>query len=319
MQQKLDGARMVVKITRGLQDNRDILDFLFSNDGEHPIAFSAAKLKTVMLEDDLVDMMAYWGLDEVILDGELIIDTGEYWVFDILYASAPWNKEMVRPEFAWNYRHGELVSLFKECGDNAPLVHLSPTAISEDEKRAMWAAIQVTGVEGAVSKLLTSPYVPGIRTTDWVKHKLVKTADVIVSSVRRTFKPDGRTVHTGAAELEVNISPFDDPRPYRNMITDRRITPEERDALLSGTKAQQAKGLGYTWDGRDRLSVGAASLIGKDLTIDVGDVAEIEYLYWTGQAVIQPRITRKRVDKPAADCDMTQFPEYTRQVVGRSV
>ena len=73
----------------------------------------------------------------------------------------------------------------------------------------------------------------------------------------------------------------------------------------------------YTFDPRTKLPVGNSSLIGKDLSITDGSVVEIEYLYWTGKAVIQPRIIRKREDKPAGQCDLSQFPAYTRELAWR--
>jgi ATP-dependent DNA ligase len=61
--------------------------------------------------------------------------------------------------------------------------------------------------------------------------------------------------------------------------------------------------------------IGSASLIGKDEAIEVGDVVEVAYLYWTGVAMIQPRILHRRTDKTAVDCTFEQFPAYSRKAI----
>lgn len=61
-----------------------------------------------------------------------------------------------------------------------------------------------------------------------------------------------------------------------------------------------------------QVPIGSVSLIGKD-QVAVGDVVEFKYLYWTGGAVVQPRMVRRRDDKSPADCAVEQFPTYRRE------
>lgn len=297
MQQKHDGARMLV-----VWDGTSIL---FTNDGVKPIAFSAAKLKLPALEEQLRSWFAALGIDRAVFDGELIIETGVYHVFDVL--------DPAGDNPAWDARHLSLRALFiLPLWDSSQLTLVVPavTAWDEEEKRALWARINELGVEGAVSKRIDSLYVPGTRTKEWVKHKLVKTADVVVTHVDRTFDHKGMVTH-GSADLAVPIAQHDDPEPFIN-AKGRRSGPATDDPYLPFYERGPK---GFEFDPRTLLPIGSASLIGKDLSIAEGAVVEIRYLYWTGQACIQPAILRKRLDKTAAECDLAQFPEYTREVV----
>lgn len=62
------------------------------------------------------------------------------------------------------------------------------------------------------------------------------------------------------------------------------------------------------------VQVGNCSLIGRP-EVAVGDVIEVNYLYWTGEALVQPRMFRKREDKQAAECTLAQFSEYRKEVL----
>ena len=67
----------------------------------------------------------------------------------------------------------------------------------------------------------------------------------------------------------------------------------------------------------------SSSLIGKDLSIEIGDVVEVSYLYREpGGSIVQPRIMRKRWDsrsqsgdKRPEECTDDQFKPYSREVV----
>jgi hypothetical protein len=265
MQQKWDGTLTAVFIDLGADT------FFWTNNGTTPHKFAAAMLKFPALEAELkmfVDKTAY-PHNELVLIGELIIETGEYKVFDLFTSS---DEVALAGNQLWT-RLRRLETLRRRLLDSGcKLIEVTYTACSTSEKQALWSCIKAAGVEGAVSKHLESVYVPGTRTTQWVKHKLVKSAEAVVTKAARIFKPDSTVVKEGKAELSV----------YR--------------------------------DGK-LVRIGSASLIGKDLTIEAGDVVEFEYLYFTGSSPVQPRITRKRFDKDPMDCDFSQFPEYSRREV----
>ena len=84
--------------------------------------------------------------------------------------------------------------------------------------------------------------------------------------------------------------------------------------VLSLSSSPLSAGLGFIHPNGDRVTISRASMIGKDPTIQVGDVVEVDYLAWTGASLLQPRIIRKRYDKRAGDCSMDQFAPYTRKV-----
>jgi hypothetical protein len=130
-----------------------------------------------------------------------------------------------------------------------------------------------------------------------------------------TFDHKGMVTH-GSAELGVPIPPEDDPQPWRLFATpSKRLSHLAMEELAHGSTAQAKKALQYVWDPRTMLPIGNASLIGKELTIDVGSVVEVDYLSFSGTALVQPRIVRQRFDKTADDCEFSQFPVYTRDVV----
>lgn len=274
MQQKFDGTRIMMTW------NAETGVMLWSNDGLKPVTHAAAKLKLPDLEavlvpvlEKLTELTSGRSDDEISLDGELLIRTGEFLVWDMLYAGED------RP---WFERHEDLrvFMTFLNNTKTQDLIKMTPTAETRADKEIMWESIKQMNVEGAVSKNRYSHYVPGIRTKEWVKHKLVKTADLVVGDVRRVFKPNSKVVKEGSAQLQV----------FNNGIFQTLVS---------------------------------ASLIGKDLTIAAGDVVEVAYLYREpGGGLVQPRIVRKRWDaasqsgdKSPTDCDFTQFPEYSRDVV----
>ena len=301
MQQKLDGARVMVHCN--LVDGQ--WQFLWTNDGVKPIAFSAAKLKIPTIELEMVQILKDSILTGAVFDGELLIEEGIYWIFDIVESTVYGQDSsdfVISPSLPLHRRLRYLGRLIE-----SEHVRQSPIAITYDEKADLWDLINETGVEGAVSKLNTSTYEGGTRSKDWVKHKLVKTADVVVTGVTRIFDHKEMVTH-GSAELAVPIKPTDDPAPWVN-AKGRRLSHEAYEEL------QPSKRAAFGYVTRLLLPIGSASLIGKETSINVGSVVEIDYLYWTGSAPVQPRIMRQRWDKNPEECDFSQFPQYTRRVL----
>ena len=127
-------------------------------------------------------------------------------------------------------------------------------------------------------KSLDAGYSPGERVDHSVKLKFVKSADVVVLTVNR---PDAKH---GSATFGVVSGPW---------------SKWEHDEFIGG--------VGYR-------TVGGCSLIGKPEVVP-GDVIEVNYLYWTGEALYQPRMMQVRIDKDPAECLVAQFPIYTREVL----
>src|SRR5699024_2813880 len=85
------------------------------------------------------------------------------------------------------------------------------------------------------------------------------------------------------------------------------------DVIVTETKTSpmSASFAVYGHDGK-LVPVGACSMIGKP-HVERGDVIEVNYLFWTGTNLYQPRMMRKRTDKAARDCHLDQLPEYSRE------
>lgn len=60
------------------------------------------------------------------------------------------------------------------------------------------------------------------------------------------------------------------------------------------------------------------STIGKRPAPQIGDVWEIRYLYFTGEKLYQPRLVRKRTDKPAHECTIDQCAVTDKKFVYRT-
>ena len=61
------------------------------------------------------------------------------------------------------------------------------------------------------------------------------------------------------------------------------------------------------------VPVGGCSLIGKP-AVEVGDVIEVAYAHYRG-AMVQPRMIRRREDKPPEACTTAQFTAYSKALV----
>ncbi|QGZ16658.1 DNA ligase [Microbacterium phage Dewdrop] len=313
LEQKHDGARALVHVLRS-GDGGFLFEWFASGGG--PLKFAAAALHFEALQTALGRIMADNDIVEAWFDGELMPEEGTLRLFDVPMLLWFENRRLnVYPEDSYANRKFVLTGL-EIAQTAAERIEVTYSATTSEEKLELWEKINAAGVEGGILKHVMASYEPGVRSKQYRKLKLVKTADVIVSSVERKFDHKGMVTH-GSAGLEVMIRPEQDPRPWISPVAGKRLSDEAIKTLEVGTKAQQARALAHVFSPRDRLPVGAASLIGKDLTIDVGDVVEVNYLYWGGDALVQPRIVRKRLpeEKPADDCWIDQIPAYSRRAV----
>lgn len=117
------------------------------------------------------------------------------------------------------------------------------------EGKALFRAATVRGLEGIVAKDADSPYVPGGRTSHWLKVKVRRTVDCVIGGVLRGVGgPLGSlalglycgpdllyvgNVGTGFSEEErealVSVLEFSEEAPFR--VPGRRLPPELRGAL----------------------------------------------------------------------------------------
>lgn len=242
IQQKHDGARVLAKVNLGKVET-----FLHRNGG--PIKHTATTQHLPAIKKALRR-----GLDRFTgyVDGEVVNeDGGRYEVFDLY--------DKYNPHLDYAIRNRMLHDLIPPSDK----VRLVKTYSEQDAKVDFLHRAEEAGIEGVILRHLYKPYVQA-RTTHVLKHKFVKSVDLIVT---------GRSTEPMSATLGA-IDPH----------TSRMVT------------------------------VGACSMIGKP-PAQVGDVVEVQFLYWTGSSLYQPRLVRIREDKSTLQCTLDQFKPYTREVL----
>ena len=91
------------------------------------------------------------------------------------------------------------------------------------------------------------------------------------------------------------------------------VTGFERGRNDAGREVGSAEFAVYDSEGH-RIKVGRCSLIGKP-EVEVGSVITVKYLYWTGSAVVQPRMVWLRHDKAPEECTVDQFAAYSKEAL----
>jgi bifunctional non-homologous end joining protein LigD len=200
-EQKFDGTRGLCVINeRGV--------WWPSADGVGTLSHTAATQHFASLNPVLFKLMENFLFGEIVLDGEIMVGTGEYHVWDILYFRdgeivliEPSNSDL-------ESRRRVLESLLERLPSDGP-VKLVRQARGAREKLNLWNAVKVGGGEGIMAKRLDSNYDVGKRVKHSVKLKFVKTADVVVLQVNRpdrrhgnfvlgAYDETGKLVHVGA-------------------------------------------------------------------------------------------------------------------------
>ena len=266
-EQKMDGARAMVHIDL----TKTGLMFNWLSSGGGPLKFAAAKQHFKTIEAELTLQLQASGAQRIVLDGELMIEDGEYRVFDMPELVTR-NGYLMNTDRPYASRRATLQSTMATFGP----VTIVDSVDEGSEKMHLWIQANEQGVEGVVAKRLDAPYLPGTRTKSQLKLKLVKTADVVV--IERRAKPNSAVLGVFPQSMIDNNERFDG---------------------LLGLQV-----------------IGSTSMIGKG-DVKAGDVIEVNYLYWTGDAMIQPRMMRKRrrEEKMAHECADGQFPAYSRKAV----
>lgn len=121
----------------------------------------------------------------------------------------------------------------------------------------------------------------------------------VVKDTRQPYSPGVRVKHSFKVKHVKTAEAF--------------ILSWEKGLNFAGRPTGSAR-LGITLADGSVKDIGSTSLIGK-AEVKNGDVIEFRYLYWTGEAPIQPRMVRVRPDKTPADCTIEQFPAYTREEI----
>lgn len=173
LERKYDGTRGLCVITSGS------IQFLQRNGT--PLKHTAATQHFLDLHLALAPIQEMLDpLEECVLDGEIMIDTGKYVLFDFPH----FLRVGVTVETPYITRRNELARMFDEIDLADPIV-LGGIAWDEDDKRAMYMKVLTTGGEGVMAKKADSAYEEGKRSRHSLKVKFVKTADVVVMKWHR--------------------------------------------------------------------------------------------------------------------------------------
>lgn len=164
LQEKMDGIRCVAIIAY------DIPGVEFVTRGGRPLVSTMAKPLLPSIESELRDISV--PNREVILDGELIPSTGEFYIFDLPSETYPLDTRL-----------DALDVLFNDI--QSKRVRLSPTARTTEEKQTLFEQVLLNRGEGLVAKKVNEYYHEGERVPHSVKLKFTRTADLVVLDKNR--------------------------------------------------------------------------------------------------------------------------------------
>lgn len=181
LEPKLDGHRVMVVIENGVPS--------FLNRKGEPFQ---KRLNPKVIEEFTGDM---FGTGTWIFDGEYMDAERSYYMFDIL--ETPKHKLY---NAAFSRRREFLDALFATW--TPFFIHLVPCLRTEHGKRDLYNRVEAAGAEGVMWKHVNAPYHPGKRSTAWLKTKLWKSADCVVTE---TWREGKRSVGLGLYDEDHDV------------------------------------------------------------------------------------------------------------------
>lgn len=277
-EQKMDGFRVLTEWTprvgaKFYRANGEI--FTYAAATQHLPGISAALDAAVK------------GSTHAVLDGELMIRTGEYLLFDILLSEgAP--AYSAGFETPYGERRKVLERIFPSERILKTPLGIIHSAYSSAGKRRLFEQVREVG-EGIVIKDLRGLYECGKRVNHVKKLKFVKTADVVVTEVR------------GSGGVATSFT-YGVMSPWGYCLGP--LGEGKGDVLISSEGDLIAL-----------QELGRCAIANK-ASVKVGDVIEISYLYREPRSggIIQARMLKVRDDKAPKDCTIDQFPKYSREM-----
>ena len=182
-----------------------------------------------------------------------------YMVFDLLYAEGRTTMELTYEE-----RRSRLEALELE-GPNwqTPSYH-------RGEGKALLDASRERGLEGIVAKRLDSPYLPGKRTTAWVKVKNVRSQELVIGDGSRQGQARGRDRRSAGRLLRAR---------RRRAAASLRRQGGDRVHRRVAAPAGEADGAAD----RDESPFAAGRVPRDAVFVEPRLVAEVEFNEWTGR------------------------------------
>jgi ATP-dependent DNA ligase len=267
-EQKLDGTRCMI-----LWDSSGNGPRIVQRNGV-PLKHAASVIHVPKIFKALGNLPRGW---RVILDGELMWDTGRYVMFDLPSLTAPL-MPAITPQSPFGVRRRALEGIHGHLFEDTSVIRLVRHAREAEDKHLLAQSIKDLNGEGVLIKDLRAPYGIGTRVSHSLKVKFTKTVDVIVLAVDQ-----GRN-EAGNLSGSISFGLMHEPVP--------------------GFDAT----IGLAW-------TGSCSAIGRG-DVKPGDVIEVEYLaYMAGGGIREPRMVRVRTDKIPSECTMGQFTEHSRAVL----
>lgn len=277
-EQKLDGMRCLVRIGGPAYAPEVELpdsEIRFFSHGGRALVQSAAAQHFRALRDEL---RTFGRTGEVVLDGELLTDRGELWVFDIPFtADASTGITFIDRHTPFRDRRAALVQLGELLEEHGlKRVRVVPQAVGTQSKADLLQVVRDSASEGVCFKDLDAKYDwTGERVKTVLKLKVKRTVDCIVKARNVGEGPNVRG----------------------------EITPTKNAHLM-------------VYGPGGEVPLGSCTMIGKP-DAQPGDVVEVEYLSWKGEGghLVQPNLLRIRDDKLPMECHVGQLIPSNRDVL----
>lgn len=164
VEQKLDGARVLVHVKDGKAT-------FYGRNGQ-PLKHAASAAHFANLRPAFERLSG-----EHVLDGEIIAETGELWLFDVPQSTAGHGVKTSDP---FHRRRKHLETLGAVLNGHNSKIRVTPQEKDAVKKAQLLVAVEKAGGEGVMIKDISAPYEGGVRVKHSVKAKFVKTADVVV-------------------------------------------------------------------------------------------------------------------------------------------
>jgi bifunctional non-homologous end joining protein LigD len=187
----------------GAQEKKDGKHVMIEFDGKEVTASNRKGLK-IGIPEPIALAVKGLGSDILLFDGESIGEV--YYVFDLLRATVrdvDGHDEVVEFKDQSYIERYNILDLL--CKDLPPAIKLVPLAVTEKEKRELYARLKKEGREGIVFKRLYAPYVPGRPNSggDMLKFKFYATASCVVGPGRAGKRSIGLLLMKGGDMVSV--------------------------------------------------------------------------------------------------------------------
>jgi len=274
--------------------------------------------------------------DRCVVDGELVVASGEHLDWDALTqrihpaaSRVALLAEQTPAEFVafdllalgdqslldepYSTRRAQLTGATADAGEQ---IHLTPMTTVLDEARHWFSLFEGAGLDGLICKDGTLPYVPGKRSMKKVKH--ARTADAVVAGFRwhksgpvvgslllGLYNADGQLQHVGVSSsftADRRKELLDELAPYRMETPDGH--PWSSWAAPAEADSSRMPGAQSRWTG------------GKDLSwqpLRPELVVEVAYDHMEGERFRHTtQFQRWRPDRAPASCTYIQLEEPVR-------